>query len=196
MRFSIIIPAHNSAKHIQKALRSIKKQSFTDYELIVICDACSDGTEFMAKVYGADIIENVEFHNDGLARNRGLDLATGEWILFMDDDDWWLHEYVLEQLNSKLNDDIDVLVFSFIFKHKGYAHPTSNNGYMWPAVWCKCWRRSAIGDTRFPNVYSVSDSYFHRDMMLKNLRVKAWDMPMYYYNYLRKGSISEQSIRG
>ena len=53
-------------------------------------------------------------------------------------------------------------------------------------------RRSLIGDTRFPNVYSISDAYFHGEMMAKNPRIRTWDMPMYYYNYLRPGSISAQ----
>ena len=97
MRFSIIIPAHNSENHIRKALESIKSQTFTDYELIVICDSCNDNTQKVAEEYGA-ITERVGFGRDGLTRNRGLAKAKGDWVLFMDDDDWWLHEYVLEQL--------------------------------------------------------------------------------------------------
>ena len=106
MKFSIIIPAHNAAEHIQNALDSVTEQTFTDYELIVICDSCTDNTEQIAKEYGA-ITEKVAYHCDGPTRSRGLDIAKGDWILFMDDDDWWLHEYVLEQINSKLTDAID-----------------------------------------------------------------------------------------
>ena len=43
--FSVIVPAHNSAGYIGKCLRSIRKQSFQDYELIVVCDSCTDNTE-------------------------------------------------------------------------------------------------------------------------------------------------------
>lgn len=189
MKFSIIIPAYNAEGHISNALESIQEQSFKDYELIVICDSCTDKTAEMAREAGA-IVEEVEFHNDGLSRSRGLDIAKGEWVLFMDDDDWWLHEFVLQQINSKLADDIDVLAFSFIFSGLKYADPLGNGGNLWPAVWNKCWRRSFIGSTRFPNIYAVSDSYFHMEMMQKNPRIKLWDMPMYFYNYLRPGSIS------
>ena len=189
MRFSIIIPAHNAEKYFSNALESITEQSFTDYELIVVCDSCTDNTAEMAREAGA-IVEEVEFHNDGLSRSRGLDLAQGEWVLFMDDDDWWLHEFVLEQINSKLSDDIDILAFSFIFSGVKYATPLGNGGNLWPAVWNKCWRRSFIGDTRFPNVHAISDSYFHGDMMRKGGRVVTCDMPLYFYNYLRPGSIS------
>ena len=193
MRFSIIIPAYNSANYITKGLESIVSQTFKDYELIVICDSCKDNTAEIAMSYGAKVyIEN--FHNDGLSRSKGLDVAQGEYVLFMDDDDWWLHEFVLEQLDNELKriGDVDVLAFSFIFKGVCYASPTRNHDKLWIAVWNKCWKRECIGKTRFPNVHSCSDSYFHKDMMKKKLKIYTWDMPMYYYNYLRVGSISQK----
>ena len=197
MRFSIIIPAHNAEDRITKALESIKQQTFTDYELIVVCDSCTDHTEEIAQNYGAKTAA-VEYGRDGLTRNKGLEMAQGEWVLFMDDDDWWLHEFVLEQLDKKLkeNKNIDILCFSFIFKHWKYATPTGNNGQRWIAVWNKCWRRQFIRGTRFPGIYSKSDIYFNERMMSKNPVILDWDMPMYYYNYLRPGSISEKAMRG
>lgn len=191
-RFSIIIPAYNAVERIHMALDSVKAQSFTDYELIVVCDSCADNTEEIAKSYGAKTYP-VNFHNDGLSRSEGIDRASGEWVLFMDDDDWLLHEYVLEQLDEKLRslkENVDILCFSFIFKGWKYAKPAGNNGSHWIAVWNKCWRRAAIGDTRFPYIHACSDVYFHQAMFQKGLRVVNWDMPMYYYNYLRPGSIS------
>ena len=56
-RFSIIIPAFNAEKHIRKALDSIKEQTFRDYELIVICDNCTDNTAQVAWTYGAKVIK-------------------------------------------------------------------------------------------------------------------------------------------
>lgn len=189
MKFSIIIPAHNSEEYLGYALHSIREQTFRDYELIVICDACTDKTVELAKEY-ADIVKEVDFSCDGPARNAGLDLASGDWVLFMDDDDWFLHEFVLEQLDKKLNEnqDIDILAFSFIFRGIKYATPKGNNGQYWIAVWSKCWRRSFIGKTRFPSLYMKSDVPFHRELMAKCPRILSWDMPMYYYNYLRIGS--------
>ena len=140
----------------------------------------------------------VKFGNDGLSRSKGLDLATGDWILFMDDDDWWLHEYVLDLLNKALNkigDNIDLLQFGFIWKSKGYfgscspkdGTPTS----LYSNVWTKCIRRSFIGDTRFPNIHSISDSKFVEELAKKKPRLAFLDLPMYYYNWLRPGSISQ-----
>lgn len=195
-KFSVIIPAHNAEEHGLRAFQSIKSQTFSDFECIVVCDACSDKTEELAKSFGFRTV-STDFWNDGLARSKGIDLARGEWVMFMDDDDWWLHEYVLEMLADRLKGlECDVLCFSFIWKHVGYAEPLGNRGWPWPAVWNKVWRRDFIGDTRFPNIYSISDSFFHREMMGKNPRLAVWDMPFYYYNYLRIGSISEQTWKG
>lgn len=194
-KFSIIIPAHNAEEHGIRAFESIKMQNFKDYECIVVCDSCTDRTEEVAKSYGFKVAP-VQHGNDGLSRSTGLDLATGEWILFMDDDDWWLHEFVLEILDKRVGAfEEDILCFSFIWKGMKYADPLGNNGMLWPAVWNKCWRREFIGNTRFPNVYSVSDWEFHKKMMKKAPKIALWDMPLYYYNYLRPGSISWLSGR-
>jgi glycosyltransferase involved in cell wall biosynthesis len=189
MKFSLILPAHNAADRIRKTLDSVKCQLFTDYELIVVCDACEDNTASIAREYGA-IVEEVDFRNPGPTRSRGLDIASGEWILFMDDDDWWLHEFAFEQINDNLGDE-DLLCFGFIWKYRGYAAPLRKNKSLWPAPWNKAWRRSAIGDTRFPEEYP-DDYLFHCAMMNKHPRLRFLDMPLYYYNYWRPGSISVQ----
>lgn len=191
MKFSIIIPAHNSAGFIRKALDSIKAQTFTDYELIVVCDSCTDNTEEIAREYGARTAA-VEYHADGLTRNRGIEMARGDWVLFMDDDDWWLHEFVLQQLSEHLDNRIDILCFSFIFRGVKYATPTGNGrGHHWPACWNKCYKRTAIGESRFSDVTDgTADVQFFAQMFSKGLSVVDWDMPLYYYNYYRDGSIS------
>ena len=192
MKFSIIIPAYNSEAHIHKALDSIDAQTFKDYEVIVVCDSCTDATETVARSYGARTAK-VDYHCDGPTRNKGIEMARGDWILFMDDDDWWLHEFVLEQLAGVLGDGMDILCFSFIFKGLRYAPPLGNGGHHWPACWCKCYRRDRIGTARFSNATDGSaDMQFFEQMFSKGLKVVDWDMPLYYYNYYRDGSISQQ----
>ena len=188
-RFSVIVPAHNSAAYIGKLLKSIRDQSFNDYELIVVCDACTDNTADVAREFGADVYE-VDYHRDGLTRNYGLDQARGEWVLFADDDDWFLHEYVFEMLDDVVGrHEEDILTFSFIWRTQGY---TRNYPRIWIAVWNKCWRRSFIGPTRFDSDPHQSDVAFHFGMMQKGPRMANWDMPMYYYNFLREGSQSKE----
>ena len=187
--FSVIVPAHNAADRIRKGLNSIKRQTFTDYELIIICDDCQDDTAKIALGY-ADCVRVVDLHSCGKSRNAGLDEARGQWILFMDDDDWWMHDHVLADLDKRLGSE-DVLRFGFVWKGEGYKKPGP-----WIAVWNKCWRRSFIGATRFSSVKWWSDVDFNRLMMDKNPRIVDWDEPLYYYNFMREGSISWQNIHG
>ena len=193
--FSVIVPLHNASGYMRIGLDSIREQVFTDYELILVCDSCNDNTAEIAREY-SDIVIETDYANDGMARDAGLDAATGEWILFMDDDDHWLHEYVFDILSRVVGkNNEDILMFSFIWKHVGYAK--NEPGNYWIAVWNKCWRRSFIGNTRFPNIKYFSDKYFNREMMSKNPRVSIWDMPLYYYNFMREGSLSyEQDQNG
>ena len=191
--FSVIVPAHNSAAYIGRGLRSIKNQCFTDYELIVVADNCTDNTAKVANWYTDQIIIT-DFGLDGMARNAGLDAATGQWVLFMDDDDWFLHEYVFHQLALMAGQHgEDVLMFSFIWKGRKYASQMQGR---YIAVWNKCWRREFIGDTRFSAKPYWSDKDFDRKMFDKEPKVYRWDMPLYYYNYLRPGSISYRQATG
>ena len=194
MKFSIIIPAHNSAGYIRKALDSIKSQTFTDYELIVICDSCVDDTEQIAKQY-AHKVERCHYGQDGQTRNLGIDIAEGEWILFMDDDDWWMDSFVLENINRQLTDDIDILCFGFLWSSGSIGKPQGNRGHHWIAVWNKCWRRSFIGSTRFSAKYMESDVDFHIAMFNKQPRTRNMNAVLYYYNYMRKGSQTELEYR-
>ena len=80
-----------------------------------------------------------------------------------------------------------MLLFSFIWRLRGYTSQTISRRI---ACWAKCWRRAWIGDTRFPAKPYWSDVDFDREMFGKPGVKMAWDMPIYYYNYLRQGSIS------
>lgn len=191
MFFSVIIPAHNAEKTIGMTLQSIRNQSFKDYEIIVVCDACDDKTREIAESFGAKTRE-VNNHTDGLTRNDGMAMAEGSWLLFIDADDWWLHEFVFEQLHEKLMEqkDIDILAFGMIWRYIGYAGPRSAMGTLYPHCTNKCWRKSFIGDTRFPDKKVANDAGFHEAMMRKNPRMYEWEMPLYYYDYLAPDSKS------
>ena len=198
MFFSIIIPTHNDSAHLPKLLESIARQSFTDYNVIIVADACSyeelDLTYDIVKSYEDKMtitMEVVNFGNAGMARNAGLDIATGQFILFADDDDYFLHDWVFEEIFSLVSTtQADVTLFGFIFGMLGYKRPFENNGGTWANVWSKCWKRAAIGETRFPNVYPDDDLQFCKLMDKKDLNYLSFNAPIYYYNYLREGSIN------
>ena len=199
-KFSIIIPAFNAEDRIRTVLKSVRDQvnidQEKDVELIVVCDSCNDNTAKIAREEFNAITAEEEFGNDGLARSKGLDLATGDWVMFLDDDDYWLHEYVLDVVNRVIDakkGNFDICQFGFIWKGRGYMQSSLEAGRVYANVWTKCFKRSFIGDTRFPNVYSVSDYKFLQLLKPKNPVLIFYDHPIYYYNWLRPGSISEQS---
>lgn len=92
MRFSVIVPLYNKAPYVEKALRSVLDQTFTDYELIVVNDGSKDDSLAVAKRVldgsGAIIIDQ---ENAGVstARNNGVVASHGDYICFLDADDWW-----------------------------------------------------------------------------------------------------------
>jgi len=197
MRFSVIVPVHNTPEDLfKKALESVKNQVFTDYELIVICDNCNNDLVVIAQAF-TDKIIITDYGCPGLARNAGLEISQGDYILFLDSDDWWLHEYVFGQIDEKLRQEKepDMLCYSFIFKDWMYASPKSNNGNYFPAVWNKCWKRDFIKNLRFNNQQTGEDFEFLCKAIRKGPKIIDWDMPMYYYNYMRAGSQSDKSRR-
>ena len=192
--YSIIIPSHNGEDRIGKAIASVTDQSFRDYEIIVVCDACTDGTHRVAQEHGARVID-VDFHRDGLARNAGISEAHGRWILFLDDDDWFLHEFVLERLNASIGQHgEDMLGFSFIWRNRGYTRQDADTCFK--MVWGYCWKASFIRDMHFSSVAYGADSVFFDDAMKRNPTIVFIDEPMYYYNYMREGSMTWRKERG
>ncbi len=101
MRFSVIIPLFNKAPYIEKALRSVLAQTFTDYELIVVDDGSQDDSANVAeKVLAESVIRHQLIHQDNAgvscARNRGVANSQGEYLCFLDADDWWAPTFLAE----------------------------------------------------------------------------------------------------
>jgi len=197
--FSVIVPTHNAQDFIRTGLHSIKQQTYKNYELIIVCDACTDDTPDIALCYAdKTLIRN--FGRDGLSRDDGIQAATGNWILFMDDDDHFLHEYAFQQLADEISrhDDIDMLSFGYIFRTKGYIEPTPENIFR-PRiahVWASAWKRDTIGTARFGDAIFSSDTYFLRDMRERVQHNALFNMPLYYYNFMRPGSQTDLFCKG
>lgn len=190
--FSVIIPSHNGAGYIRTMLDSIRDQTFKDYELIVVCDACTDNTEEIAREYGARIL-TVNYKRDGLTRNAGIEAARGEWVLFADDDDRWLHEHVFRMLHDVVGKcGEDVLNYSFIWKGRGYIKQTPE--HMDCMAWCRCYRTRFLKRLRFNRKAYASDMDFFMELGNLHPRMVWWNTPMYYYNWLRPGSLTERKL--
>lgn len=104
IKFSVVVPAYNAEATIKQAIDSCLAQTFAAYEIIVVDDFSSDGTKNILEGYGEQIKYIQLLHNNGasVARNKGLDAATGNYIAFLDADDIW-HPKKLEIIASVLS---------------------------------------------------------------------------------------------
>ncbi len=113
MRFSIIIPAYNAEAFLPRCLDSIFSQEFDDYEVIVINDGSSDGTAVLLEGYASKYPNMHVFtqsnHGMATARNRGVNVAQGDYILFVDSDDE-LMPHALSNLAPQINGE-DIVGF-------------------------------------------------------------------------------------
>ena len=100
---SIVIPAYNRAQKVVEALKSIQAQTYTNWEVIVVDDGSSDKTcevvaEFAAKEHRIRLLRHETNRGGQAARNTGIKAAKGEWIAFLDSDDYWVPEKLAEQV--------------------------------------------------------------------------------------------------
>ena len=98
MRFSVIIPLYNKASYVAKAIESVLSQTFVDFELIVVDDGSRDDSFSIAAqaVEGHDNCRIIRQENTGVstARNNGVACSRGEFICFLDADDWWVPTFL------------------------------------------------------------------------------------------------------
>jgi glycosyltransferase involved in cell wall biosynthesis len=89
---SIVIPTYNHAAYLKDCLSSLVSQSYVHWQAIVVNNFSSDNTENVVKGFGDDRICLINFRNNGIiaaSRNEGIRRSTGEFIAFLDSDDWW-----------------------------------------------------------------------------------------------------------
>lgn len=115
-KISVIVPVYNSERFLHRCIDSILAQSFTDFELLLIDDGSIDSSGAICDEYATKDSRVRVFHkeNGGVssARNLGLDNAQGEWITFVDSDDW-IEEHALLSLMRK--DDVDLIIGAMSF---------------------------------------------------------------------------------
>lgn len=102
--FSIIIPLYNKVDYIERAINSILAQTYLNFEIIVVNDGSTDGSEIKLKSYQDDRIKLIDQKNQGVsvARNNGAKNAKFDFLAFLDADDIW-HNTFLENVNKLIN---------------------------------------------------------------------------------------------
>lgn len=190
--FSIIIPTYNRANLIKRCLDSVLNQTYSNWEAIVVDNYSEDDTEKIVESLNDSRLQFVKIHNYGViavSRNKGIDLAEGDWICFLDSDDVW-YPNKLEMMLPYL-DNYDLIYHGFrkniprtkiLQKMNCYFFPIKESSASWliqrgdpisPS--CSCVSRKAIGDTRFDedkSLVAVEDFDFFLQIVDKGIKIK------------------------
>ena len=131
MKYSVIVPLYNKAPYVRKALESIVSQTFTDLECIVINDGSSDNSLEVVKNFVDEFkIYDIRFKivdqiNAGVsaARNNGVKESKGEYVCFLDADDWWKPTF-LEEMDKLIKEypDAGIYASNYIYYKPGKTH--------------------------------------------------------------------------
>lgn len=199
MDLSVIIPVYNLEKHIQPMLTSLKYQELNEYkvEVIFVLNNCTDDSEKIIKANMPDArILYCSIQGCGSARNVGMDAATGEFIWFMDGDDWLLSDTAIKDvLDKAYREDLNILWIPFASDRYQYQY--------FSMVWQYLFRRSFVDEFRFPDIQPAEDDAFTAWVLRKAGRNQGnymWlprmEKPQYFYNYMREGSNMFRYYRG
>jgi len=210
-KFSIVLPVYKVEKYIRKCLESIEAQTFKDFEAICIDDCGGDSSvgiieEFLKKDKRFKLISHE--HNKGLsaARNTGIENAKGEYILFIDSDDWVEPELLERVYNAFKQFKTDSIWFNAFVHHQKIGQtdflvnnlsPSSqikltpkNLNKFSTYAWNKAFRRSKLKELnlKFTEGLYFEDSDFYYKIFASITEIYFITQPLYHYQ-LREESI-------
>lgn len=217
MKISVVIPVYNSEKYIERCVQSVLAQSFTDFELILVNDGSSDASwEIMQKMESVDsriAIHSQENGGAASARNKGISLAGGEYITFIDSDDYVSEDYLLNLYNNaeKHNADLSICCEEWylngethvdkmnenrVYTNNEYIRSTLDGTIDYITVFGSCAkliRRSLLTENNieFPREYALSeDRIFNIRLMPYIEKAVTCDYVGYTYFYDNEESLT------
>lgn len=213
IKFSIIIPVYNTAKYLEKCITSLLSQNFKNFEIICIDDGSEDNSIEILKQYQNLKILKEKNSGSGFARNRGLEIAKGEYILFVDSDDWADKKY-LDKINDSLKNNPDILIFGALTYDDGilrkgsysinkipkkYFNKSFNKNDFQneifkfpPTAWTKAYKKEFLikNDIKFQHIKIGQDQIFFIKSMLLADKINILNENIYCYQKKRKGSVT------
>ena len=217
IKLSFIVPIYNVEPYLRKCVDSLLAQDYSDYEIILVDDGSPDGCPKICDEYAAahENIRAVHRENGGLsaARNSGIKVAKGEYICFLDSDDYW-EPNVLSGLMAQIErDKLDVLRFKYQnvneryevynpyksdpYKGNDYSEvPTDGVSFLNSRFGTACYavmfilRRELLKDCLFTEGIYFEDTDWTPRMLTQAHRVASADTIVYNY-LIRQGSITQ-----
>lgn len=198
---SVIVPIYNAAEYLDKCLTSLAKQDCSDYEVICIDDCSTDKSFEIATAYATTypdlfrIMKNEENVGQGQTRNRGISLARGEYVTFVDSDDYVAGDYISTYRRAARQGDFDAIV-------AGYTRDVDGRLTECPAPqipWClstysiacaKLFRLAFLDEhsIRFPKERRGEDIFFNLACFCGSASCERLDYTGYHYRLNRQST--------
>lgn len=219
-KVSIIIPVYNAMKQLDRCIESVLKQDFADFELLLINDGSSDASGEICDKYATQDarIRVVHKENTGVSdsRNLGISLAKGEFLQFLDSDDWIIPEATGLLVRSAEKNQCEMVIAEFyrvvgerlarkgdiqedvVMDREEFAIHMMDNpaDFYYGVLWNKLYRRDIIVDNKLQMDKDISwceDFIFNMQYIRFVKKVYALQVPIYYY-VRTKGSLVSQGM--
>lgn len=216
MLVSIIIPVYNVEKYIEKCLRSLLNQAFEEYEIIVVIDGSTDASEKIVRDFQKVDPKRIkiicqEKKGPGAARNAGIAAADGDYLLFVDSDDYVSPDLLAHTYEKAVENDSDIIIFDANLvdeygKHLKYESATIYESDMikldgpgrlliLPCLWNKLYKKSLFSENGILILEnSAMGEDFAANMKLLSSTEKITYLPEPLYFYVQhSGSIMSSS---
>ncbi len=215
---SVIVPVYNVAKYLPRCIDSILSQTYSNLEIILVDDGSTDESGAICDKYAKTDTRIQVLHKENggqsSARNKGLDIASGEFIAFVDADDWVAINYIeVMYLNlTKFNADISVISYLKVKEH--FSPTLSERKYsailfnpieateatlyqqkLDSGVWCKLFHRNLFNELRFVNGILYEDLDIIPRIYLSAKKIVLSNAKLYYYYTRSNSSINTFSTR-
>lgn len=205
---SIIVPIYNVEKYLERCIITLVNQSYKNIEIILVCDGSPDKSGEICDKWSKkdNRIKVIHKENGGLsdARNKGLDIAKGNYICFVDSDDYVHKDYVkvLYELNLKYNADISVCGNYNVKGNEDYTVklPKGNDfvssaedflykkKHFYCVAWGKLYKRKIFNNIRYPKGKIHEDVAVVHRILYEAKNIAVTDLKLYYY-FVNENSI-------
>lgn len=214
-KLSVIVPVYNAEKFLDKCIQSIRGQTYSNMEIILVEDGSTDGSLSICRRHESEDerIRVIAKENEGVsaARNTGLDYATGEYIGFVDSDDY-IEEDMYELLLSNMEEGRaelavcgiaqvydnrvikDEIVFKKVVSREEAVFMVLESRYISVNPVNRVFKRELFDGLRFPVGMTSEDAYLILDILAKTKRVSVDLTPKYYYVH-RTNSITTSGYK-